>query len=83
VQHLCVIVYIQPAADNNHRQPEDQLANIPLPVGQNVAMQGRPQDPHYIDGVHYDMPVPVGYYYHPQLGVSETHLSDFYRPFHC
>ncbi|KAH9968315.1 hypothetical protein BGW80DRAFT_1339041 [Lactifluus volemus] len=29
-------------------------------------MQGHPQDPYYIDEVHHDMPVPVGYYHHPQ-----------------
>jgi hypothetical protein len=78
VPHLCVVVYIQSAAGNNYWQPEDSLASIPPPVGENVAMQGRPQDPCYINVVNYDMPVPVGYYYHcPQPGVSETHIADF------
>jgi hypothetical protein len=36
------LLYIQSAVDNNNRQPEDPLANIPPPVGENVAMQGRP-----------------------------------------
>jgi hypothetical protein len=69
--------YIQSAAGNNHRHPEGRLENIRPPVGENVALQERPQDPHYIDVVHYDMQVPVGYHYRPQLGVSITYLNDF------
>ncbi|KAH9968316.1 hypothetical protein BGW80DRAFT_1528928 [Lactifluus volemus] len=33
-----------------------------------VQYAGYPQDTLYIDAVHYDMPVPVGYYHHPQPG---------------
>jgi hypothetical protein len=35
------------------------------------------RDDRYIDVGHYDIQVPVGYYLLPQLGVSETRLSDF------
>ncbi|KAH9970311.1 hypothetical protein BGW80DRAFT_1562290 [Lactifluus volemus] len=52
-----------------NNQFEGPLANIPSPVVEIVAMQGYPQDPLYIDEAHYDMSVPVGYYYHhPQPG---------------
>ncbi|KAH9958179.1 hypothetical protein BGW80DRAFT_1465457 [Lactifluus volemus] len=65
---------VQPAAGNN--QFAGPLANIPPPlvVGENVAMQGYPQDPHYIDVVHddSDMPVQVGYYHRPQPGYPEV-----------
>jgi hypothetical protein len=77
VPHLCVVIYIQSVAGNNHWQPGDPMANIPPPVGENVAMQGRPQAPHYFDVAHYDMQVPVGYYHRPQPDVSETHLKRF------
>ncbi|KAH9958178.1 hypothetical protein BGW80DRAFT_1465456 [Lactifluus volemus] len=57
--HVQENLRIQPAAGNN--QFGDPLVNM---LGENVAMQGYPQDPHYIDVVHddSDMPVQVGYH---------------------
>jgi hypothetical protein len=77
ISRRCHLLCIQFSAGNNNWQPEGPFANMPPPVGEHVVMQERPQDPHYIDVVPYDRQMPVGYYDHPQPGVSETHLSSF------
>ncbi|KAH9970316.1 hypothetical protein BGW80DRAFT_1461429 [Lactifluus volemus] len=60
--HVQDNLWIQSAAFNN--QFEDVLLNIPPPVGENIAVQGSPQDRLYIDVARYDMS--VGHYHHPQ-----------------
>ncbi|KAH9956829.1 hypothetical protein BGW80DRAFT_1257518 [Lactifluus volemus] len=59
---------IQPAAGNN--QFGDPLVNM---LGENVAMQGYPQDPHYIDVVHDDSDMPVQVGYHNQV-ILRSHM---------